>query len=232
MFNNYQKKNQRNEKRLSFAKAYFNSFLEDLVSTNAHQHSFADKIIQGFEKQDRSSIPEYEQGVYQLLDSVQESRKSLLQVKQAFEKSVLEPLNTAIKKHAELYSLIEKSVLGFEHYKELLAKSSKDYENYTTTFNASMIESKKKVTLDVFSEAHKYSTSVQRLVATLAQISDNLIAMRKLAIAKEIEYLKALTKAYKDFSLFVQQHLGQLTASILLKARFKFDKVAGRLSDQ
>lgn len=225
IFTAYQKKNLRNDKRLSFVKAYFASFLEDLAAHDKHQHIFADKVIQTFEELEKPSMPVFEQGIYQLMDSTQENRKQLPELKKVFEKTILEPIGKSLTKHPELQTLVEKCVKGFEYYKELQAKASKDYEVYVNSFNTSMTEGKKKATVDIFTEAHKYASTIQSLVVTLVQVCEDLIRLKPFAMAKEKEYLKALIKAFNEYCLFTQQHFGQLTASTLQKARFSFDRV-------
>jgi hypothetical protein len=195
------------------------------MAHGTHQHTLAEKAIQSFDAQEKNNMPVFEQGIYQLLDSIQDSRKTLPELKKIFEKNIIEPMNKGLGKHMEFYTLIEKCVKGFEHYKELLAKAVKDYEVYVNTFNASLVEGKKKSSLDVFTDAHKYSSSVRDLIITLMHICDDLMKMRVFAVAKEAEYMKVLSKAFKEYCLFTQQHFGQLTASILQKARFSFDRV-------
>lgn len=225
IFNIFQKKNQRNEHRLSFVRAYFNAFLEDLSKSNSHQVAFAEKTIQSFGNQEKITIPIFEQGIHQLLVCIQESGKKLPELRQSFEKTIMDPLTKALTRHAELYSFIEKCAKGFEHYKELYMKAAKEYENYVNIFNSSMTEGKKKNEKDVFTEAHKYSSAIQNCVIGLVQICDDLTKMRAFALAKEQEYLKAFSKSFKDFALFSQQHFGQLATATLQKSRFLFDAV-------
>jgi len=62
MFQIYQKKNQRNENRLNFVKAYFNSFMDDMAKFSTHQLEFAGKAIHSFESKEQQSMPVFEQG--------------------------------------------------------------------------------------------------------------------------------------------------------------------------
>lgn len=57
-----QRKNQRNDNRLNFVRAYYNAFLEDMSKMASHQLDFAQKASSMFESKDQQSLPIFEQG--------------------------------------------------------------------------------------------------------------------------------------------------------------------------
>ena len=135
-------------------------------------------------------------------------------------------MNKGLTKHAEFYALIDKSAKGFEQYTELNDRGTREYESYVQAFNSTMIEGKtKKSEKDVFAEAHKYSSTARAIVLLLAAINDDLVKMRPLAIAKELEYVKAFAQSFKNFALFTQENFGNFMSSTLTKSKFIFDVV-------
>lgn len=222
----YQKKNQRNEHRLNFVRAYYNSFADDLTHFSGHQIAFANKAIQNFDATNTASMPVFEQGIYEMLGGLRTNEKKIQDIKKQFEKTIFETMNKGLTKHAEFYALIDKCAKGFEQYSDLTDKASKEYESYVQAFNSSMIEGKpKKGEKDVFTEAHKYSISVRNMVLLLVQINDDLVKMRPLAIAKELEYVKNFAQSFKDFALFTQENFGSFMSATLTKSKFIFDVV-------
>lgn len=226
LFNMYQKKNQRNEHRLNFVRAYYNAFADDLTNFSGHQIAFANKAIQNFDASNTSSMPVFEQGIYEMLGGLRANEKKIQEIKKLFDKTIVEPMNKGLTKHAEFYALIDKCAKGFEQYGELNDRSTREYESYVQAFNTSMIEGKsKKGDKDVFAEAHKYSSTVRAIVLLLAAINDDLVKMRPLAIAKELEYVKAFAQSFKNFALFTQENFGNFMSSTLTKSKFIFDVV-------
>ena len=222
----YQKKNQRNEHRLNFVRAYFNAFADDLTHYSSHQISFAGKAIQNFESSNPSSMPVFEQGVFEMLNGIKANEKKVMEVKKHFEKTIEEPLSKALTKHAEFYALIDKCSKGFEQFSDLGDKAVKEYEGFVNTFNSSMIEGKsKKSDKDSFNEAHRYSSSIRHMILLLIQLNDDLTKMRPLAIAKELEYVKAFAQSFKNLAFFTQENFGNFMGSTLVKSKFIFDVV-------
>lgn len=222
----YQKKNQRNEHRLNFVRAYFNAFADDLTHYSSYQIGFASKAIQNFESSNPSSMPVFEQGVFEMLNGIKANEKKVFDVKKQFEKTIEEPLNKALTKHAEFYSLIDKCAKGFEQFSELNEKATKEYESFVGAFNSSMTEGKsKKSDKDVFNESHKYSASARHMVLLLMQINDDLTKMRPLAIAKEMEYVKVFAQSFKNLAFFTQENFGNFMGATLAKSKFIFDVV-------
>lgn len=228
----YQKKNQRNEHRLNFVRAYFNSYADDLSHYASHQMEFAGKAIHNFESSNPSSMPVFEQGVFEMLTSIRNNEKKIGEIKVTFEKTIEEPMNRALTKHSEFYSLIDKCAKGFEQFADFGDKSVKEYEAYVVTFNATMTEGKqKKPDKDVFSEAHKYSATIRHMMLLLVQICDDLIKMRPLAIAKELEYIKAFSQSFKNLAFFTQENFGNFMGATLAKSKFIFDVVGAGFID-
>ena len=194
----FQKKNQRNEHRLNFVRAYYNAFADDLTHFSSNQIAFANKAIQNFDSTSHNSMPVFEQGIYEILGGIRANEKRL----------------------------IDKSSKAFEQYGDMTERAIKEYEGYVQAFNSSMIEGKtKKADKDVFTEAHKYSITIKHMILLLLQICDDLTRMKPLALAKEMEYIKAFSLSFKNFGLFTQENLGNFMGTTLMKSKFIFDIV-------
>ena len=75
IFNLYQKKNQRNEHRLNFVRAYYNAFADDLALYSGNQIAFANKAIQNFDSNNQNSMPVFEQGVFEMLGGLRANQR-------------------------------------------------------------------------------------------------------------------------------------------------------------
>ena len=144
IFNLYQKKNQRNEHRLNFVRAYYNAFADDLALYSGNQIAFANKAIQNFDSNNQNSMPVFEQGVFEMLGGLRANEKKIQEIRKEFDKTITEPMNKALSKHSEFYALIEKCSKAFEQQNELLDKSNKEYESFVNAFNSTMTEGKLK----------------------------------------------------------------------------------------
>lgn len=222
----FQKKNQRNEHRLNFVRAYYNAFADDLTHFSSNQIAFANKAIQNFDSTSHNSMPVFEQGIYEILGGIRANEKRVIEIKKQFDKTIIDPMNKTLTKHAEFYTLIDKCSKAFEQYGDMTERAIKEYEGYVQAFNSSMIEGKtKKADKDVFTEAHKYSITIKHMILLLLQICDDLTRMKPLALAKEMEYIKAFSLSFKNFGLFTQENLGNFMGTTLMKSKFIFDIV-------
>lgn len=231
IFQIYQRKNQRNENRLNFVKAYFNSFIEDVSKFSHNQLEFASKAIHSFEAKDQQSMPIFEQGtlhllgIYEMLHGVKTNEKKIQELKQHFEKKIFEPMLKSLTKHAEFYTLVEKVSKSFDTFVAVQDKAAKEFDHFVQVFNASIEVKNKKQDKDVFFEAYKFSQSIRELISLLMSTTDDLVKLRPLAAAKENEYLKAFGYAFKQFNLFTQENFGNFMGSTLAKSKFIFEVI-------
>ncbi len=230
IFQVYQRKNQRNESRLNFVRAYFNSYLEDLGKFASHQIDFSNKAIHSFDVKDPQSMPIFEQGIYEMLLAIKNNDKKVHDLKKTFDKMVTEPMNKSIGKHVEYYALIEKISKHIETFTELFERSTKEYAAVTDTFNHSMDVKKKKQDKDFYFEVYKCVTSIRQIYSTLKSFSEDITKLRPLAVNKENEYLKAFSYAFKQFGLFSQDNFGNIITSTLSRSKFIFEGIDGKYS--
>lgn len=226
----FQKKNQRNENRLNFIKAFYNSFMEDIGKTCHHQLEFANKAFPSFESKDQQAMPIFEQGIREMLLGIKSNEKQLQELKVHFEKKIYDSMIKSLPKQQEFYTLIENCSKGMEVFAEVQERAAKEYDSFMTVFNHAMDEKKKKSEKDLFSEAHKFAGSIRYLINVLKTITGDLIKLQPVAAKKEDEYLKVIAGSLKQFSLFTQEHFGKFTSATLTKAKFIFEVIDEKYS--
>ena len=227
----YQKKNARNENRLNFVKAYFNSYIEDLNKFASHQTEFANKAIHSFETKDQKSMPLFEQGIYEMLNAIKNNDKKIQELKKLFDQSVLEPMNKGLTKHAEYYLLMERLTKHMDSYNEMYERSIKEYTSVCEIFNSSMdLKKKKKAEKDIYFETEKYASTLRTMFGVMKVTCDDMSKIQPLAVSKEDEYLKVFAQSFKQFGFFAQENFGSILASTLSKSKFIFESIDTKYS--
>lgn len=230
MLTAFQKKNQRNENRLNFIKAFYNAFMEDIGKTCFHQLEFANKAFPSFEAKDQQAMPVFEQGIKEMLQGIKSNEKQLQELKVHFEKKIYDTMVKSLPKQQDFYTLMESCSKGMDSFTEVQERAAKEYDSFMTVFNLAMDEKKKKTEKDLFSEAHKFAGSIRYLIGVLKAITDDLVKLQPVAAKKEDEYLKAIANSLKQFSMFTQEHFGKFTSATLAKAKFIFELIDQKYS--
>lgn len=161
-----------------------------------------------------------------MIGGIRNNEKKLVELKKHFEKNIYEQMNKCLTKHAEYYATIEKCTGALESFNEVQDKAAKEYDSYSQVFMNSMDQKKKITDKDLFVEAHKFCLSISHLIHLLKSVTDAIIALRPLAVAKEDEYLKAFANSFKQFTLFTQENFGTLFSTSLTKSKFIFEVVS------